>query len=128
MAVSNLQRSRNLVLICIYLVFALSAIRSALFGVRRPADLAVALALSIAMVQFCIVDSRRRGKPLLHSFYWIIFFSWPFSVPVYWLWTRGIRGIIWAVLFVISLAAVFATVFVITGYLAWGESWPERPY
>ncbi len=126
MAVSNLQRSRNLVLICIYLLFALSAIRNAMFGIWRLADLAVALAISIAMVQFCIVDSRCRGKPLLHSFYWIIFFSWPFSVPVYWLWTRGIRGIIWAVLFVISLEAVYITVLVATGYLVWGAPWLQR--
>jgi hypothetical protein len=98
----------------------------AVFGAIRLPDIAVSLAMSVVMVQFCIVDSRCRGKPLLHSFYWIIFFSWPLSVPVYWLWTRGIRGIIWAALFAISLEAVYIAVLVATGYLVWGALWLQR--
>jgi hypothetical protein len=117
-ALKKLKRPRNLVLACIYFLFALSGIRGALFADPQPADLLVSLAISAAMVKFCSVDSKCRGKPLLNSFYWIIFFTWPVSVPLYWFWTRGIRGIVWAVLFVISLAVVSFTFFWVTVYFA----------
>jgi hypothetical protein len=94
-----------------------------MFEDMRPADIAVTLALQIILTTFCIVDSKCRGKPLLHSFYWIIFFSWPVSVPIYWVWTRGLKGIVTGMLFVISLVVVNLVAFVVTGFLAGGASW-----
>ena len=65
------------------------------------------------MVKFCVVDSRFRGEPLLVSFYWIIFFTWPVSVPIYLLWSRGIKGIVWVVLYVISIVVLYIIVFIV---------------
>lgn len=120
---NKLHRCRSLVIICIYLLFGLHAVRRAMFEDMRPADIAVTLALQIILTTFCIVDSKCRGKPLLHSFYWIIFISWPVSVPIYWVWTRGLKGIVSGVLFVISLVVVSVVVFIATGFLAGGETW-----
>lgn len=89
----------------------------------QPVDVAISLALSAAMVKFCILDSKYRGDLLLNSFYWIIFFTWPVSVPIYLLWTRGIRGIGWVVLNIILLVVISSVAFGVTGYLIWGESW-----
>ena len=121
----KLQRSRNFIVICIYLLFALSGVRGALFEDIQRADILISLALSVAMVKFCAVDSRCRGEPLLRSFHWIIFFSWPISVPTYLLWSRGIKGIVWVVLYVISLVVLYIIILIVTIYLASGESWPQ---
>ena len=123
MAGEKLQRYRSFLLICIYFLFALWSIRRALFESIRLVDLAMSLALSAVMVKFCAVDSRCRGKTLLLSFHWIIFFTWPISVPIYLLCTRGIKGVGWVVLNIILLVLVCSVVFGVTGYLAWGESW-----
>ena len=122
-AANKLRRCRSLVIICIYLLFGLHAVRRAMFEDMRPADIAVTLALQIILTTFCIVDSKCRGKPLLHSFYWIIFFSWPVSVPIYWVWTRGLKGIVTGMLFVISLVVMYVVAFVATGFLAGAEPW-----
>jgi hypothetical protein len=115
----RLQRSKRFIVIYIYFLFALRSLRRVLFGDIQLTDLPISLALSAAMVKFCAVDSKCRGEPLLHSFYWIIFFTWPVSVPIYLLWSRGIRGIVSLVLYVISLVVMFFIVFVVTYYLVW---------
>jgi hypothetical protein len=122
-AANKLQRCRNLIIACIYLLFGLHAARRAMFEDLRPADLAVGLAFQVIITTFCIVDSKCRGKPLLHSFYWIIFFSWPLSVPIYWVWTRSLKGIVLGVFFVISLVVVSVLAFFATGFLTGGEPW-----
>ena len=119
----KLHRLRGFIVIFIYFLFALWSVRTALFGGVQPVDVVISLALSAAMVKFCIVDSICRGGVLLNSFYWIIFFTWPVSVPVYLLWTRGIKGIIWLVLNIILLVIMCCVVFAGTSYLAWGDSW-----
>lgn len=120
---NKLHRCRSLVIICIYLLFGLHAVRRAMFEDMRPAGLAVIIAFQVIVTTFCIVDSKCRGKPLLHSFYWIIFFSWPVSVPIYWVWTRGLKGVVSGVLFVISLVVVWVTAFIVTWHLTGAKTW-----
>ena len=123
MATRTLQRCRLLVILFIYFLVTLYAVRRAMFESLRPADIAVGVAFQVFMTTFCIVDSRCRGKPLLHSFYWIIFFTWPFSVPTYWLWTRGLKGIVSGALLALSFIIVSVVAFVVTGYLIGREPW-----
>ena len=123
MAGKKLRRYRNFLIICIYFLFSLCGVRRALFEGIQFADLAISFALSAAMVKFCAIDSKCRGETLLLSFHWIIFFTWPFPVPVYLLWTRGVKGVGWAVLNIILLIVIYSVAFSVTGYLAWGESW-----
>lgn len=123
MSGKKLHRLRNFIVIFIYFLFALWSVRTALFEGVQPVDIAISLALSAAMVKFCIVDSICRGGLLLNSFHWIIFFTWPVSVPIYLLWTRGIKGVLWAVLNIVMLIVVYSVVFVMTSYLVWGDSW-----
>ena len=123
MAGKKLQRQKNFLLICIYFLFALCNIRRALFEGIQLVDLAISFTTSAAMVKFCVVDSRCRGKTLLRSFHWIIFFTWPVSVPIYLLCSRSIKGIGWAVLNVVLLLLMSSVLFYVTSYLAWGELW-----
>ena len=123
MAEKKLRRYRNFLIICIYFLYSLCGVRRALFEGIQFADVAISFVLSAAMVRFCAVDSRCRGKTLLLSFHWIIFFTWPISVPIYLWWTRGIKGIGWVVLNIILLIVMCSVAFSVTGYLMWGDTW-----
>lgn len=123
MAGEKLQRYRSFLLICIYFLFALVSVRGALFEGIQLTDLAISFAISAVMVKFCAVDSKCRGKTLLLSFHWIIFFTWPISVPIYLLCSRDIKGIGWALLNVVLLFLMFSVIFIVTRCLAWGGSW-----
>lgn len=116
----GLKKRRSLVILFIYFLVVLSAVRRAFFRELRPPDIAVTVAFQVVMTMFCIIDSRCRNKPLLHSFYWIIFFSWPVTVPIFWIWTRGFKGIISGTLFAISIFVLFKIVFFMTCHLAGG--------
>ena len=123
MTTRELKRCRSLVILFIYFLIALHAVRRAIFGSLRPADIAVGVALQVFLTTFCIVDSKCRGKPLLHSFYWIIFFTCPFSVAIYWVWTRGLKGIVSGTLVAITFVIVSAIAFAVTGRLIGPEPW-----
>lgn len=72
---------------------------SALWGVRhafvidRRIDLLFSVAMAICATLFCIADSRVRGKPLLHSYYWLIVITWPVAVPLYLVFSRDFKRI-----------------------------------
>ena len=123
MTTRGLKKRRILIILFTYFLVALHAVRRALFRDLGPPDIAVAVAFQVIMTTFCIVDSKCRGKPLLHSFYWIIFFTWPVSVPIYWIWIRGFKGVVSGMLFVISLAVVSMAAYFVTSYLAGGQTW-----
>ena len=76
--------------------------------------------ISILMVKFCVVDSRMRNKAVLHSFRWVIFFTWPISVPIYLIWSRGMKGIGTTILYVLSFILTFSVPFHLTRHLAFG--------
>ena len=119
----ELKRFRSIVVLMIYFLVGLHAVRRAIFESLRPPDIAVGVALQVFLTTFCIVDSKCRGKPMLHSFYWIIFFTCPFSVAIYWVWTRGLKGIVSGTLVALTFVIVSAIAFVVTGYLIGREPW-----
>ena len=114
---------KKVVVVFIYLLIALWGVRRALLQEMRPIDLIICVTISFLMVQFCVIDSRIRGKPVLHSFRWMIFFTWPISVPIYLLWSRGVKGIGPTVLYVLSIILTQVLAFHVTGYLIYGEGW-----
>lgn len=119
----GLKRRRRFVILFIFFLVALYSVRRAIFDNLLPADLAVGLALQVSLTTFCIVDSRCRGKPLLHSFCWIIFFTWPFSVPVYWVWTRGLKGVLTGTLVLLTFMIVSVIAYVAAAYGIGQEPW-----
>ena len=45
-----------------------------------------------------VADARQRRQPIVHSLQYLLLGTWPLSVPVYLVWSRGLRGLGWAVL------------------------------
>ncbi len=83
---------RRLLVALFYVLAALWGVRLA-FVVDRRIDLLFSVAMAICATLFCIADARVQGKPLLHSYYWLIVITWPVAVPLYLVFTREFRRI-----------------------------------
>ena len=95
---------RRIVVAIIYVLSVLSGI-DYFIGANPRTGILASLITSIFMVRFCIIDSRIRGAPLPWSIPWLIFMSWPISVPVYLFYSRGLRRIHKPILFILAYLA-----------------------
>lgn len=99
-----------------FLLFLLACVRGSLLDGPGLVDVFLSMGMGVIAVKFCIVDYRMRGSSLVRSYHWLIFFTWPFALPVYLLCSRGIgKGLV-------AIAAVLAGAFVasVAGYgIAW---------
>lgn len=94
MSTDHRTRLRRLMVVCIYVLAAVWGLFSAL----RPDDgrlhLLLSAAIACAMTGWCVVDSRIRRRPVIRTFYFLIFITWPLAVPIYLIWSRKLRGLI----------------------------------
>jgi hypothetical protein len=70
-------------------------------------DLIFPLSAAVAAVSGCANDARIRRAPLPSAVQFIMLFSWPVTVPIYLAWSRGWRGILWALLWMVTLGACY---------------------
>jgi len=62
--------------------------------------------IALFAASWCVVDARRRGKPLLSIVQLIIFVTWVIAVPVYLIATRNVRGFGYALLHAIGFMLI----------------------
>jgi hypothetical protein len=120
------ERQRRILGLSLYalaLVWGLINVRYPITGVPY---LLFAVAVASTITYWCIVDGHAAGHPILHSFYWLIFFLWPLAVPIYLLWARRLRGLGFALLHAIGLFGVCLLAFLLAGYLIYGNAWFGR--
>jgi hypothetical protein len=55
---------------------------------------------------WCVVDARRRGKPIVLAVQFIMLIFWSLAVPIYLIATRGWRGVGWVIVNSILLTLV----------------------
>jgi hypothetical protein len=123
------RRLRRVLGLSLYAIMAASG----LLGVLLPnsgdwLSLFFAVAFAFTVTYWCIVDGRVVGHPILTSFYWLMFFLWPVAVPIYLIWTRGLRGLGFALLHAIGLWGISLVVFHAVGYLTYGRLWFNFPH
>ncbi|MBI1367190.1 MAG: hypothetical protein GC162_00905 [Planctomycetes bacterium] len=70
-----------------------------------PIDLLFRLSISIIIVLACAADARRLHLPLRRIVRIIMLFTWPLTVPIYLIWSRRWRGLLWLALWSLSLTA-----------------------
>jgi hypothetical protein len=92
--------------IAILALFGIYSVRQELLGRLLPADVLIGIAVQALMVMFCVADSHIVQKNLLHVFRWIIFFTWPVSVPIYFFWARGSKGLLRVGMYLLLIIAV----------------------
>jgi hypothetical protein len=113
------RHKRTAIGIAILALFVIYSARRALFGDLLPTDAMLGIALQILMVMFCVADSHVIQTRLAHVFRWIIFFTWPVSVPIYFVWTRGLKGLLYI--------AVSLIIIVLAGTIAFFAATALRP-
>lgn len=102
--------------------YAVSALWGAAFfaGPDPLMELLVSLAGGTAVTQFCMFDSRIQGRPLAWSVPWLIFCSWPISVPAYLFWSRGLRRMCKPALHILAFLAAPYVGYACAALIAWG--------
>ena len=83
------------------------------------ADVLLGWAIAILTIFMCADDASRRGRPLPGVYLWIMFFTWPFSIAVYYLIAYRLTGL-WRVLLwmLVFTLCVLAGILVTAGLVA----------
>ncbi len=112
---------RNFVVAAIYLFSSLLSFRKNLFNESFGADFCFSIILGLAMVEFCVADSRLKDKPINYNLRFIMFLTWPISVPVYILRSQGIKGI-WDIIFYFAFLMLMGSLGLLLRFLLFGQS------
>ena len=118
----SLINRRRILVAAIFILAALWGIRCA-FIIDRRIDLLLSVAMSICTTWFCITDSHIRGRPLLHSYYWLIFITWSISVPIYLAFSRDFKKIWRIALYIFAWVATVFITCLATYLLVYGQTW-----
>jgi hypothetical protein len=79
-----------------------------------PGKLLLAMATALTCAIWCSLDARVLGKRVPPVLLAMVFLVLPIALPIYFLWSRGWRGI----LFGIAFAAVFLCAMYAAGFVA----------
>jgi hypothetical protein len=94
--------------------------------VAGPIDLLLKVAITCGVVWVCMADARLLGKPLPTFIPLAMIFTWPLSIPVYLIWSRGWRrGLVRSVAYLIALVLLLGVPHAIAGYLVHGAAFFE---
>lgn len=113
----NALRMRRVSFIALVIVMALTGVRLAFipeqddtgFGGLLPSFMTALLIASWAQL-----DGRVRGKPLVTAASVAIFFTFPVAFPIYCVWSRGLRGVLFCLGFVAILMVTGTAALLIT--------------
>jgi hypothetical protein len=75
---------------------------------NSPLMIFIPFTFGILVVLTCAMDAARRGTPILHILKFVMLMSWPVSAPIYLIWSRGWRGLLWSMLWAFTLYVCFA--------------------
>lgn len=75
------------------------------------------LAMACLATYWCVLDSQTRQRPILHSFYWLIFAVWPLGAAIYLVWSRGWKGLPLSMLHGLGLVLVYNVGYLPVAYL-----------
>jgi hypothetical protein len=106
----------------VYVLGGLWGLHAALTRDSASVQLGLSILFASTVALCCIADAKVVGKPMLISFQWLMFFTWPVSVPAYLVWTRRLRGLGLAVLHALLLAILSYATFLAACCLAYGPA------
>lgn len=80
-------------------------------GRNELADWAADYSLALIVCAWVLADAREHGRRLWHDYDAVLFFVWPVVAPIYLFQTRGVRGFITLLIFVMILAVAYGGAF-----------------
>jgi hypothetical protein len=120
------KRLRRVLMIGMYVLVAAWEI----VQVSRPSAGMVLLLLTLTTASVatyvCVVDSRMRGRPIVQSVQWIMFFTWPLAVPIYLIHSRRLRGVAITMLHGVGLFITASIALNLAAYAIYGNLWLRR--
>lgn len=90
-------------ILCVFTFFL--GLRNAVSPDLHPIDIFFGWAIVVLTIFICAEDAKKRGSVLLHSYRWLMFFTWPVSIWIYFIVCRRIKGL--AIVFLGSIVLVF---------------------
>lgn len=63
--------------------------------------------LASVAVQWAVLDAKERNEPILYSVQFIMLISWPVAMPIYLIYSRGLKGLGWCTVNIIGLYAAW---------------------
>jgi tetratricopeptide (TPR) repeat protein len=112
-------RLRRLIVVSIYLLVAAWTLCAGLRPNLAVLYLLLSVAIADAMTAWCVLDSQILGRPILRTFYFLIFLAWPVAVPIYFIWSRKLFGLALAVAHGLGLAVMWLACALLPYLLAW---------
>lgn len=100
------------------LVFVLG-IRGVISSQPHPMDMLLVWTIAIISIFMCVADSGKRGNALPHVYRWMMFFTCPISIWIYFFVARGFKGLGLALLWTLIFMAIY-TVTAMVGFLIIG--------
>ncbi len=87
-------RLRLFLVACLYVLAILWGLCAALPSAGNGLHLLLSATIGCVMTGWCVVDSQIRRRPVLRTFYFLIFCFWLLGVPCYLIWSRKWRGLV----------------------------------
>ena len=87
-----------------------------------------ALVIASAATLWAVSDARLRGHSILNIVQFFIFVSWPIAVPIYLVWSRGLRGLGLSLLHGVGLTVALCIGFYCTVFSVYGiDAYSAQP-
>jgi hypothetical protein len=120
MSLLTFRAQRHALLGYVHFLLALVVIHTILVPGYGPSHELFGSALAVLIAMFCVADARARGLTLPWIFGFMIMAAWPVAAPVYLFWSRGYRGLPWALLLIGSAVTTMlvAGIFALALYIA----------
>jgi hypothetical protein len=100
---SSNRKLRLWLLVFMHLTAACMGLSAALSPEQKPRDLLMGMALAVTVVLACVADGRIVGARIARINQFIMLFTWPVAAPIYLLWTRKWKGLLWSALWLVTL-------------------------
>lgn len=76
--------------------------------------------MAATATQWTVLDARRRGHSIRHILLLLIVLFWSIAVPIYLIWSRGFRGLGWALLHALGLLLALCLGYYVTVFAVYG--------
>jgi hypothetical protein len=103
MSHGSLQYLRWAWLFAAHIVMFANGVRDYADPAREMSFFVIGIALGFSVLWACVIDSRLIQKPILPILQMLMLATWPVAAPAYLIWSRGLRGALWSMLWIATL-------------------------
>jgi hypothetical protein len=94
---------RDVIIWAAFFLGALRMFRKELLEGTYFTDYLIFLIWGLTMVEYCVIESKLKNKPIDYNLRFYMFLLWPIAVPIYIVWTERIDGILTIILYFLSI-------------------------